>query len=1612
MKKRLLSVLLAAVMVLSMVPMGTAAVDEPLAGGIVDDGYTGDMPEEEHGPQDICISLNEMGLVWDGEIMEGAQFPDGLSYAYDAQRDVHVLTMENMTMTEALNIDGWGESGEIPKVEIVLKGENVMDTRGQDYGEFHNLLNAWHADVTILNGEEGASLAFYGTDCGAICSHDGFVTIDGATITARCEIGENPEGGQCLNGSSDYRITGGAQLDLWAGWIGIIVSGAVTFEDCTVTTNRIHVHSHVEMDEEGNVLSTDQQTMTIGEGAVVNVTSDWDSGMDSPLMLLDGSILKVAGGTLNCNFAEGENLGVMVGYDGDCAVNTILIESGEMNLIGSREQDWQNLMNLDKGRLIQTGGTLNFRDGYFGLSIGNNSDARFEGGEATFDNCYVAIYHPEGVYGAPGDVLSLAGTDMTFEGGRFGIYLGGGRSSITGGNITMNIGPDEETEQAIYLDGKLVMSGGTVIVTSAGIGMLVNWGGDFLLQGGQMNLRSGDRGTLVTYGLVDLRGGELNLRGNSHTYAGLKDGRGMGGTLHLGENVFLRTEDATLVEEYDEFTDEFLTYYANSSGEPCIRVSLGTSGGVFSGVMDVAASELAVGVPFVVSADLALGEPSGTALFTLPDGISVRGCASVNGAAVSGVYDSEANTLTVPITVPGAAVRFYAVAERTMEEAVISAVVSAGEKSHELSSPAFLVDGLRIDLPATLATSSLSLMGSAAPGGEIRVYEVSDESAPVFLGSMTANALGDFKGSVEVPGYEGESTSYIYKIRVELWCAEELIDAVEEAVSYTSHAAKLESLEILNDYHGARLDEILTNNILLTNGAVFINGSESTKAYNYFPEYPTFFFRAEFEENHSEFCCPDEPERHIISARVEAKSRQGDVVSVPLRYNRETGTYDGYEDFPNWAPESFAVYWVEEGVVNRESVYSTAAEDMTTYGDSGWQFERILNDATEEVNRAMDEYLDSLQRTEKDGVIEYIDGEDWIFRIEKEELDYNSLDLSEGFVSLSDNHDMWVKTESSVDDFSASMTIAMAPAGAAPVALKQTVSINYLQAGTPAARSMIGASAEQRVAVFIGKQIPVVGDAVQAVDSKLLQDSLIEFDSQFSDDLARLTDAIMATMYYRCPYNGRQLPRGNTEEAIKILQELQQLRVDYNKDYQDNKDSIRDDMKESLVNGLSLGINKFANKRTRELYKELKEGWETLEEYMGYAEFLDALIQDPEGTLQETMNELMTPKGLINVGAELAEQNELIDEDTKELLNTLADPDGTYQDARDFMVEHRDKLTDLSDRYMRSLQKEIQGSGTSDDCKPPEPEDDDPPALPGEAGGEEIPVPAIKDPSGYVYEGVESNRLSGVKTMLYFSDSETAPEQDAGALGLEPYDMSIYSQSNPLYTDALGQYQWMVPDGWWQVKYEKDGYETCYSDWLPVPPPQTQVNVELVRLDQPQLSLRDGETRIYLSFDRYVKLEGLQIGLFAGDEENGYEEKLFTLLTPLNTSVAPDGETRLASEFELFYESGAPAYVQLRVDSATTYAGVELTEPMTRMVTINPSSPVVYSWDGEQCEVALSRELAEHILPFAASYQDGRMTQCITLTTQGVTLSGDEVQVFFLHADTYEPLCPQVLCEK
>ena len=101
------------------------------------------------------------------------------------------------------------------------------------------------------------------------------------------------------------------------------------------------------------------------------------------------------------------------------------------------------------------------------------------------------------------------------------------------------------------------------------------------------------------------------------------------------------------------------------------------------------------------------------------------------------------------------------------------------------------------------------------------------------------------------------------------------------------------------------------------------------------------------------------------------------------------------------------------------------------------------------------------------------------------------------------------------------------------------------------------------------------------------------------------------------------------------------------------------------------------------------------------------------------------------------------------------------------------------------------------------------------------------DPSGYVYEGLETNFLEGVKTTVYYKDN------DSGTFVV--WNASDYLQKNPQMTSGDGYYGWDVLPGVWQVKYEKDEYDTLYSEELTVPPIHTDVNIGMVSTQAPRV---------------------------------------------------------------------------------------------------------------------------------------------------------------------------------
>lgn len=215
----------------------------------------------------------------------------------------------------------------------------------------------------------------------------------------------------------------------------------------------------------------------------------------------------------------------------------------------------------------------------------------------------------------------------------------------------------------------------------------------------------------------------------------------------------------------------------------------------------------------------------------------------------------------------------------------------------------------------------------------------------------------------------------------------------------------------------------------------------------------------------------------------------------------------------------------------------------------------------------------------------------------------------------------------------------------------------------------------------------------------------------------------------------------------------------------------------------------------------------------------------------------------------------------------------------------------------------------------------------------------VRDPAGYVYEAVNSNRVEGVTTTCYYKETKEdmyGDFHDEAVL----WDAETYAQENPLFTDAEGRYQWDVPTGLWQVKYEKQGYETTYSDWLPVPPPQLEVNVGITQFKQPNVANVKAYTNgIDITFDKYMRPNTLKTeNIFVTKGGQNISGKI-ELLNAESGYQTPDSVYASRVRFTPLTSSPSPLTsgdkVQLTVKRVVeSYAGIPMEQDFTQQFTV------------------------------------------------------------------------------
>lgn len=301
-----------------------------------------------------------------------------------------------------------------------------------------------------------------------------------------------------------------------------------------------------------------------------------------------------------------------------------------------------------------------------------------------------------------------------------------------------------------------------------------------------------------------------------------------------------------------------------------------------------------------------------------------------------------------------------------------------------------------------------------------------------------------------------------------------------------------------------------------------------------------------------------------------------------------------------------------------------------------------------------------------------------------------------------------------------------------------------------------------------------------------------------------------------------------------------------------------------------------------------------------------------------------------------------------------ADFQGVENEMNEWMVNQRNFMDNLYREILSKIKKSYKK------CKESEPKPN-PPSPPG--GG----APNVKDPSGYVYEGVSSNRLEGVTATAYYKEVVEDMYGDKHE-NIVKWDAAEYAQENPLFTDEYGMYAWDVPNGLWQVKFEKEGYETTYSEWLPVPPPQLDINIAMKQNVQPTVkSARAFEDAVEMEFDKYMMPEQLTTDNIRVMVDETAVEGTVELL---NEEVSYEGkDEKFASKVR--FNAAAPfdaTEITLMVSNRVkSYAGIRMQDDFSQKFTIEPEIREIVCDSVTSIVYGKTEELTVQVLPAVAS---------------------------------------------
>ena len=256
------------------------------------------------------------------------------------------------------------------------------------------------------------------------------------------------------------------------------------------------------------------------------------------------------------------------------------------------------------------------------------------------------------------------------------------------------------------------------------------------------------------------------------------------------------------------------------------------------------------------------------------------------------------------------------------------------------------------------------------------------------------------------------------------------------------------------------------------------------------------------------------------------------------------------------------------------------------------------------------------------------------------------------------------------------------------------------------------------------------------------------------------------------------------------------------------------------------------------------------------------------------------------------------------------------------------------------------------------------------------------DPSGFVYEAVLTNRLEGVTTTCYQQANGEAVVWNA----------EDYSQHNPLKTDATGFYRWDVPMGTWQVKYEKEGYETTYSEWLPVPPPQLDVNIGMRQSTPPTVKkMRGTESGITIDMSKYMLPTTMTAKNITVTRNGSAETGEVTMLNAESAPVSGESyvsKVKFVPQSHFHVDDNVVVTVHAAVES---YAGIPMGKNHVETVEIIPELTAIVLDSALSVPYQGTKAISVVVLPKEAAA--GRMVHMKSSSSMILAIDEENVEI-------------------